>query len=214
MPPSKYRNPDAHAIPLLSDTQPLEDEEPQSQQPLYHPVNPPRRPILNRYSWIVAAALLLIFIGLLAVPKPGPKTPSEDDFDDGYDEDGPVPDIKGICVQPKMKTLPDDDLTRELSRALESKDFLRLSAERLSGAVQVPTESFDDMGPVGEDPRWDVFSEFHEFLELAFPRVYDLQKYWFDFRYERLIVDKVNAWGLVYTWIGSDANLKPSIHVG
>lgn len=30
----------------------------------------------------------------------------------------------------------------------------------LSGAVKIPTEMFDVMGPIGEDPRWDVFYNF------------------------------------------------------
>lgn len=175
MPPSKYSAVDAHSIPLLSDNQP-EDEErtpDSSTDPLYPPVKPPRRPVLNRYSWIIAAALLLIFIGLLAVPKPsGPD--EQDEFDDGYDENGPVPDIKKICVQPAVKTLPDDELSRQLAATMESEDYLRKSVERMTGAVRVRTESFDDMGPVGEDPRWDVFGEFHEFLERTFPRVYFL----------------------------------------
>ncbi len=33
-------------------------------------------------------------------------------------------------------------------------------ADWLSGAVKIPTESYDVMGPVGEDPRWDVFYKF------------------------------------------------------
>ena len=32
--------------------------------------------------------------------------------------------------------------------------------EWLMGAVRVPTEVFDVMGEIGEDPRWDVFYEF------------------------------------------------------
>jgi Gly-Xaa carboxypeptidase len=32
--------------------------------------------------------------------------------------------------------------------------------EWLSGAVKIPTEIFDVMGPIGEDPRWDVFYKF------------------------------------------------------
>ena len=32
----------------------------------------------------------------------------------------------------------------------------------LSGAVKIPTEIFDVMGGVGEDPRWDVFYEFSD----------------------------------------------------
>lgn len=32
----------------------------------------------------------------------------------------------------------------------------------LSGAVKVPTEMFDVMGPIGEDKRWDVFYNFSD----------------------------------------------------
>ncbi len=41
----------------------------------------------------------------------------------------------------------------------------------LSGAVQIPTECFDVMGPVGEDKRWDVFAPLHAFFEKAYPKV-------------------------------------------
>src|SRR5277367_1285308 len=162
---SKYTNPDAHSIPLLSSTQPDDEErQPLDSSPhlLYPPINPPRRPVLNRYSWIVAATLLIIFIGLLAIPKPDPHNQDDVDFDDGYDETGPIPDVNGICAQPTMRVFPDDELTRELALTLESEEYLRESVERLSGAVQCRTESFDDMGVVGEDPRWEVFREFHE----------------------------------------------------
>ena len=175
MPPSKYAAVDAHSIPLLSENQPEDEERPpnSSTEVLYPPVKPPRRPVLNRYSWIVAAILLLIFIGLLAVPKPGgPSSDDQDDFNDGYDGNGPVPDITKICVQPAVKTLPEDELSRQLAVTMESEEYLRKSVERMQAAVRVRTESFDDMGPVGEDPRWDVFGEFHDFLERTFPRVY------------------------------------------
>ena len=34
------------------------------------------------------------------------------------------------------------------------------------------TESYDYMEPVGVDPCWDVFEEFHNYLLRAFPLVY------------------------------------------
>ena len=34
------------------------------------------------------------------------------------------------------------------------------------------TESFDNMAPVGVDPRWEAFGPFHEYLLKAFPQVY------------------------------------------
>ena len=70
-----------------------------------------------------------------------------------------------------MKKLPDDDISRALEKALKSDDYRRDSAQRLSGAVQIATESFDDMGPVGQDLRWDVFHEFHNYLEKIYPIV-------------------------------------------
>ena len=42
---------------------------------------------------------------------------------------------------------------------------------QLSAATQIPTETFDEMGPVGEDPGWDSRGPFVEHLRKAFPRV-------------------------------------------
>ena len=52
-----------------------------------------------------------------------------------------------------------------------SNEFFEKSLKRMQGAVRILTESFDDMGPAGEDPRWDVFREFHAYLEESFPFV-------------------------------------------
>lgn len=54
---------------------------------------------------------------------------------------------------------------------LSGEDFFNASVERLQGAVKIPTESFDDMKPVGDDPRWNIFSDFHKYLEETFPLV-------------------------------------------
>lgn len=53
-------------------------------------------------------------------------------------------------------------------------EHLELQVSRLSAAVRIPTESYDDSGPVGVDPRWDVFQEFHELLAELFPLTYVL----------------------------------------
>jgi Gly-Xaa carboxypeptidase len=60
---------------------------------------------------------------------------------------------------------------KEVRGQIGSDEFFDKSLKRMQGAVQIPTESFDDMGKVGEDPRWDVFIEFHEYLEKTFPLV-------------------------------------------
>jgi Gly-Xaa carboxypeptidase len=163
---SKTPSSDPHSIPLLS-SPPDEEERSSASQPLYTPRPPPKRSLLNRYSWIVAAVLIIVFIGLLAVPKPSWTPGDQDD----YDDDAPVPDSSGICKQSSAPKLPDDDLSRALGNLLDSEDYLRESAERLSKAVQIRTEAFDDMGPVGHDPRWDVFQDFHDFLAKSYPKV-------------------------------------------
>lgn len=48
---------------------------------------------------------------------------------------------------------------------------LALQVKRLSAAVQVPTESYDDNGEVDEDPRWETFQQFHNVLQDLFPLV-------------------------------------------
>jgi Gly-Xaa carboxypeptidase len=54
---------------------------------------------------------------------------------------------------------------------IESGKFFHKSLKKLQGAVQIPTESFDDMGKVGNDSRWDIFVDFHAYLEETFPLV-------------------------------------------
>ncbi|KAM5533864.1 hypothetical protein V8D89_012527 [Ganoderma adspersum] len=76
--------------------------------------------------------------------------------------------------------------------------FKSRAVEWLGGAVRVPTESYDKMGPVGEDKRWDAFGPFHDYLLNAFPLTHS-----------SLELTKVNTYGLVYVWKGSDASLKP-----
>ena len=167
---SKSISTDPHSIPLLSVGQGDEEQQVLNEnQTLYLPEPPSKRSPLNRYSWIVAPILLVIFIGLLAVPKPSHKSGAIEDDYDNYD---PVPDSNGICKQSTIRPLPDDDISRALIEALNSEKYLRGSVERLAGAIGIRTESFDDMGPVGHDPRWDVFGDFHAYLATTYPKVY------------------------------------------
>jgi Gly-Xaa carboxypeptidase len=58
---------------------------------------------------------------------------------------------------------------RNVKKLFKSDAFKKLSAERLGGAVQIPTEDFDDMGPVEEDKRWDVFYDLENYFKKTFP---------------------------------------------
>ncbi|PWN35204.1 carboxypeptidase S [Meira miltonrushii] len=82
-----------------------------------------------------------------------------------------------------------------------SKEIL---AKLLSGAVQVNTTGFDDSPPVSADPgRWDaIFSPFRKYLYSAFPEVHFSPS---------ITLERVNEHGLLYTWQGSQKDLKPII---
>ncbi|KAG1821064.1 uncharacterized protein BJ212DRAFT_977270 [Suillus subaureus] len=90
-------------------------------------------------------------------------------------------------------------ISEDLDVAYNSENFKQRAIQALGDAVRVPTESYDDNGPVGEDNRWDTFAELHRVLEASFPRVY-----------ESLNVTKINTYGLVFHWQGS-TTAKPYI---
>ncbi len=86
---------------------------------------------------------------------------------------------------------------------LPSKDFsldasLKKQIERLSAAVKCPTESFDDNGDVDVDSRWTTFDGFHDTLKDIFPLIHSHAK-----------LEKVNRYGLIYTFQGTSRDLKP-----
>ncbi|RMZ04036.1 hypothetical protein D0860_06550 [Hortaea werneckii] len=105
------------------------------------------------------------------------------------------------CSQPAAQfPSTDNDALNRAYEFLSTDDFKQASIKRHAGAVQIPTESFDDMGPVGEDERWNTRFDFHNYLAKTFPRMHKALK-----------IEKVNTFGLVYTWEGSDASLKPLV---
>ncbi|KAM6496948.1 carboxypeptidase S [Amanita muscaria] len=106
---------------------------------------------------------------------------------------------KDYCPQsdiltPKKNSKVWDNLTEIIGTA----PFKTRAVDWLSSAIQVPTESYDDLAPVGEDSRWEKFSGFHDYLLGAFPK-----------SHATLELTKVNTYGLLYIWKGSDTSLKP-----
>ena len=105
------------------------------------------------------------------------------------------------CLQPApLLPVPGDANLDRMYDYLSTPAFRNASIIRLSGAVRIDTQSFDDMGKIGEDKRWDTMYDFHGYLMATFPRVH-----------EKLKVEKVNTHGLIYTWQGSDSELKPTL---
>lgn len=88
---------------------------------------------------------------------------------------------------------------RSIDFILHDAEFKRLSIEKFSKAIQIPTEIQDVNPEPADDPEYYAhFYEFHRYLEKTFPLVH-----------QKLELEKVNELGLLYTWEGSDPDLKP-----
>ncbi|KAI0629263.1 carboxypeptidase S [Trametes polyzona] len=119
----------------------------------------------------------------------------------GVNNIGPLPpdEHSDVCPQPQALYPSKHRALAEALDELYAEETYRLEAyEALGGAIRIPTESYDDLGPVGEDKRWDVFAKFHEYLEKTYPRVFTT-----------LNVTKVNTYGIVLHWQGSDKSALP-----
>lgn len=108
---------------------------------------------------------------------------------------------KAKCAQvdPLFPSQKSDKL-HDMEKLLSSDEFEKASIKRLSGAVQIPTQSYDDMGEIGEDKRWDVMYDFESYLRKIFPSTFS-----------KLSVELVNTHGIVITWNGTDSELKPTL---
>jgi len=85
----------------------------------------------------------------------------------------PPSDQKACPQFPALEALSAErkNFEAEMTEELTSDGFFKASTKRMQGAIQIATESFDDMGPVGEDKRWEVFIGLQEYLKKTFPLV-------------------------------------------
>ncbi|KAI2603713.1 carboxypeptidase s [Hypoxylon sp. NC1633] len=104
---------------------------------------------------------------------------------------------------PQVKPLFPSRASPRLSKMddyIGSPKFLNETVARMAGAIQTPSESYDDLGPIGEDARWDIMFDFAAYLEKTFPLIR-----------RTLTLERVNTHGLLYTWQGSDETLSPTV---
>ncbi|KAF8660450.1 hypothetical protein AX16_001630 [Volvariella volvacea WC 439] len=99
---------------------------------------------------------------------------------------------RAVCPQPSPAAKPSN-----YSALYNTPEFASLSANRLSGAVQIPTVTYDDMGAIG-DPEWKPFEEFLTYLNDTFPLVH-----------KTLDIEIISGYSPIYTWKGSNSDLKP-----
>lgn len=81
---------------------------------------------------------------------------------------------------------------------LVDQAYADLAARRLSQAVQIRTESYDDMPMDPKDERWDKINAFTRMLEVEFPKVYNALEH-----------RAVNTHGQLFEWKGKDKSLQP-----
>ncbi|KEI40852.1 carbohydrate-binding module family 43 protein [Mixia osmundae IAM 14324] len=96
-----------------------------------------------------------------------------------------------------IKPLPDAALDSQYTH-LSTPAYRKQSIGLFSEAIQVKTPSFDDLGSVKDDKRWEAFFAFADYLRDSFPLVHEL-----------LELRRVDTHNLLYTLKGSDATLKP-----
>lgn len=88
---------------------------------------------------------------------------------------------------------------RSIDLIFSDPQFKEKSIKKLSGAIKIPTEIFDNNpSPADNLKYYQDFFKLHDYLYESFPLVY-----------EHLTVEKVNYVNLVYTWEGRNPTLKP-----
>ncbi|PCH36644.1 carboxypeptidase S [Wolfiporia cocos MD-104 SS10] len=109
-------------------------------------------------------------------------------------------DVNGsLCYQSApLQPSQNRELWSAIQNTLVADTYLNRSAALLGGSIRIPTEVYDEMGPIGDDPSWTVFGQFHDYLLASFPQTH-----------ASLRLTTVNTYGLVYHWQGSNESLKP-----
>ncbi|OWZ50744.1 Gly-Xaa carboxypeptidase [Cryptococcus neoformans A2-102-5] len=72
------------------------------------------------------------------------------------------------------------------------------SIDHYAQAVRIPTQSYDDNGEPHEDPRWEPFFKFQDWLKETYPLAH-----------EKATIEYINTLGILATFKGSDPTLKP-----
>ncbi|KAG1822231.1 hypothetical protein EV424DRAFT_1321997 [Suillus variegatus] len=106
----------------------------------------------------------------------------------------------GVDLCPQVDELvPEKNgvIWESLQNVYSTEEFKTRAIDWLGGAVRIPTETFDDMGDVTE-PVWEKFLPLHDYLKDSFPLLHS-----------NLELTKVNTYGLLYVWKGSNSTLKP-----
>lgn len=78
--------------------------------------------------------------------------------------------MDALCPQvERLMPVKHAHLYEQLGNFIDTDSYKHRAIHWLAGAVKIPTESYDEMGEIGEDSRWEAFAPFHTYLHEAFP---------------------------------------------
>lgn len=98
----------------------------------------------------------------------------------------------GVCQQVPQLSPKNEKVQQYVRDKVESPEYQKEIIKKLTGIVQIPSESYDELGPIGEDDRWDIFYEIENYIKATYPTVLKNVK-----------LDHANTHGLILTWEGS-----------
>ncbi|CAN6667708.1 carboxypeptidase S [Trichomonascus vanleenenianus] len=104
----------------------------------------------------------------------------------------------GVCRQQPKLSPKNKKVEQFVKDKVESHEYREEIISKLSGIIQIPSESYDDLGVIGEDERWDVFYKIEDYIKVMYPQVFNTVK-----------LDHANTHGLILTWQGSVPEAKP-----
>lgn len=101
-------------------------------------------------------------------------------------------DLSGVCQQAPKLSPKNTKVEQFIRDKVESPAYHTEIINKLTGIIQIPSESYDELGPIGEDSRWDVFYDIEKYIKTKYPTVMKNVK-----------LDHANTHGLMLTWEGS-----------
>ncbi|KAJ5984760.1 hypothetical protein N7522_011956 [Penicillium canescens] len=152
-----------------------------------------RRDKSSSRSWLIHGAIVIglvsAFIALFKNSIQSSSSPKLDTYGLGTGS--------GICQQVPKLSPKNTQVEQYIREKVDSVEYHREIINKLSGIIQIPAESYDDLGPIGEDDRWDIFFQVENYIKVSYPTVFRTVK-----------LDHVNTHGLILTWEGSVSPLE------
>ena len=138
--------------------------------------------------WLMYGALLIgLITTFIALFNNSDESSSSSDLN-VYEPGGE----SGICQQVPKLSPTNKKAEQYVREAVHSKEYHQKIINKLSGIIQIPSESYKALGPIGEDDRWNIFFQIEDYLKASYPTVF-----------ENVKLDHANKHGLILTWEGS-----------